>query len=264
MNEGLISSSAGDTDERRAMMAQRSAAVAAAFCLPLLRPGLRLLDCGCGPGSISLDLAEVVSPGEVVGVDVDPAQISRARALAEERGVANVRFELGDAYELAFPEASFDFVFANQVLLWLSDPLRALKEFRRVLRPGGIVALRTIDPSVFVMHPNPPPLEEMSALIIRAYEQRGASTSVGHELGSLLLDAGFSRSKNQAAWGDSEPPLTFFRRQLEAPGFRETVLAKSWSTMETLDAMAGEMKAWQSLPEAFGSVLFCETLGWVD
>jgi 2-polyprenyl-3-methyl-5-hydroxy-6-metoxy-1,4-benzoquinol methylase len=77
-------------EQRR--LARRVAATSAAFFLPHLRPGLRLLDCGCGPGSITFGLAEAVAPGEVVGFDVQPAQVERARALAAERGVPNVRF----------------------------------------------------------------------------------------------------------------------------------------------------------------------------
>ena len=69
---------------------------------------MRLLDVGCGPGSITLGLAEAVAPGEVVGVDLQPAQVEQARALAAERGVANVRFEVASAYALPFPDAAFD------------------------------------------------------------------------------------------------------------------------------------------------------------
>jgi ubiquinone/menaquinone biosynthesis C-methylase UbiE len=99
--------------EAHAMMGQRTAAQNADFFLPHLRPGMRLLDAGCGQGSITIGLADAVAPGEVVGLDRDPEQVERARALAAERGVTNVRFEVGDAYALPFPDASFDAVFAH-------------------------------------------------------------------------------------------------------------------------------------------------------
>ena len=134
----------GYSDRMHARMTERTGWTHAAFILPYLRPGMRLLDIGCGPGSITLDLAEHVAPGEVIGIDREPLQLERARALAVERGVANARFATGDAYALPFPGASFDAVFANAVLMWLRDPLAALKEFRRVLRPAGVAGISDI------------------------------------------------------------------------------------------------------------------------
>ncbi len=74
-----------------AILTQRRAGEALAFLLPHLRPGLRVLDCGCGPGSITADVAELVAPGEVVGVDLEPSQLEIARQRAAERGLANGR-----------------------------------------------------------------------------------------------------------------------------------------------------------------------------
>jgi ubiquinone/menaquinone biosynthesis C-methylase UbiE len=88
---------------------------------------MRLLDCGCGIGAITVDLAQQLAPGEVVGIDIAPVQVERSRALAREKGVANARFEVGNVYELSFPDAAFDAAFAHRVLEHLSDPLRALR-----------------------------------------------------------------------------------------------------------------------------------------
>src|SRR5207302_57957 len=90
-----------------AAMTARTAAREAAFFLPHLRSGMRLLDIGCGPGSITLGLAEVVAPGEVVGIDLRPEAVEQSRAAAAQRGIANVRFEVGSAYDLPFPDGSF-------------------------------------------------------------------------------------------------------------------------------------------------------------
>src|ERR687889_1440085 len=79
--------------------ARRTAANSAAFLLPHLRTGLDVVDVGCGPGSITVDLGELVAPGEVVGVDREPDVLAGARSVAAERGVANVRFQVGDAYD---------------------------------------------------------------------------------------------------------------------------------------------------------------------
>jgi SAM-dependent methyltransferase len=119
-----------------AWFATRTASREGAFFLPYLHPGMQVLDVGCGPGSITLGLAEVVAPGEAVGIDLQPTQIEQARALAVERGVDNVRFEVAEAYRLPFPAQSFDAAFAHGVLMHLREPVRALVEIRRVLRSG--------------------------------------------------------------------------------------------------------------------------------
>ena len=149
-------------------MAARSAEREAAFLLPHLRPGMRLLDAGCGPGTITLGLAAAVAPGEVVGLELSPAMVEQARALAAERGVANVRFEVGDVQALPFPDASFDAAFESAVLEHVPDPARAVAELRRVLRPGGVVGLRDGDwgaGGAPVLEPPDPLVAEAYALV---------------------------------------------------------------------------------------------------
>jgi ubiquinone/menaquinone biosynthesis C-methylase UbiE len=103
---------------------RRTAATSASFLRPHLLPGMHVLDCGCGPGAITVGLAEAVAPGEVIGIDILPAQVDRARVVAAERGVSNVRFETSSVYELPYPDASFGATFAQTLIEHLSDPLR--------------------------------------------------------------------------------------------------------------------------------------------
>src|SRR5262249_27414920 len=124
------------------MMARRNAAGNAGFLLPSLRTNMHVLDCGCGPGSITVGLAEVVAPGEAVGVDITPSYIALARDHAAQRGIPNVRFAVGDVGQLPFPDATFDAVFGHTILMQFPDPLPVLTEVYRVVKSGGVVGFR--------------------------------------------------------------------------------------------------------------------------
>ncbi len=116
--------------------AERTADEAAAFLLPRLEPGIDLLDVGCGPGSITRGLADYLGPsGSVIGVDNSEQAIAEARHSAHRS--VGLKFEVGSVYALPFPDASFDVVFGHQLLQHLADPVVALVEILRVLRPGG-------------------------------------------------------------------------------------------------------------------------------
>src|SRR5690554_6278613 len=116
----------------------------AAYLSPSLHEGNDVLDVGCGPGTISVDLARRVSPGSVIGLDSAPEVIEKARVLADSEGVSNIRFVVGDAYATGFDDGRFDIVHTHQTLQHLGDPVAALREFRRVAKPGGVVAAREV------------------------------------------------------------------------------------------------------------------------
>ncbi len=121
----------------------RTATEHAAHLLPYLKPHFRILDVGCGVGSITLDLANLVPDGEVLGIDTNQSTTDMAKQMAQDRGVSNVKFSVGDAHDLsAFSDESFDVVHAHQVMLHLPDPVKALTEMRRVLKTGGVLSLR--------------------------------------------------------------------------------------------------------------------------
>lgn len=124
----------------------RTAANSCAYVLDRLREGDSVLDIGCGPGSITLDLAELVGPtGRVVGVDFAADAISAAQEAADLRGDVQTRFMIGDVFDLDLVPASFDVVHAHQVLQHLSDPVAGLQAMARSCRPGGIIAVRDAD-----------------------------------------------------------------------------------------------------------------------
>jgi ubiquinone/menaquinone biosynthesis C-methylase UbiE len=124
-----------------AALASRTLEREGAFVLPWLRPGLDVLDLGCGPGTLTLDLAAAVLPGRATGLELSAAAIDTARRLAAGRELVNAQFLIGNPAELPYAESTFDLVFSHGLLDRMRRPHEVLEEIRRVLRPGGLAAL---------------------------------------------------------------------------------------------------------------------------
>ena len=124
-----------------------------ATCCPTCGRGCRVLDVGCGPGTITADLAARVAPGPVTAVDQFADVLNVAHAETQRRDLSNVTFATADVHRLDFPDDAFDVVHAHQVLQHVADPVRALREMRRVCVPGGIVAARDADYAGFIWFP---------------------------------------------------------------------------------------------------------------
>lgn len=251
-----------------AELALRTAAKEGAFFLRFLRPGMRVLDLGCGPGSITLGLAEAVAPGEVVGVDFQPVQVAQAQALTSARGVMNARFEVADVYRLPFAEGSFDAAFANTLLMHLREPIRALVEMRRVLPVGGIAGVRDCDWGGRIHVPATPLLEQWYELMVRVRQRNGGDPFMGRHHRRLLLEAGFARTEaSVSVWSVGTPEetrhhTTFLKAQLQ--GLAPTALAEGWMDQTTVEAIEAEIEVWARRPDALYVDMFCEALGWVS
>jgi ubiquinone/menaquinone biosynthesis C-methylase UbiE len=249
---------------------QRTADHDAAFFLPYVRPGMRLLDCGCGPGSITLGLAARVAPAEVVALDLAQEQLDAAQALAAARGIANVRFQRGDIYALPFPAASFDGAFAHNVLEHLHDPLAALREIRRILRPGGVVGVRDDDWSAYLLEPQSPLVGQGIELILRVVEHNGGNFRRARHYGRLLREAGFEEIAAYATAGGSgtTEPVAHLAgamvRQLRDPAFVAVVEAQGWADQATLSAMMAAIEAWATAPDAYLAFMKPAATGWVS
>src|SRR5215831_15694731 len=149
----------GYTEPTLRLMLKRTAAKHAAFFTPFLRRGMRILDCGCGPGTITFGLASLVSPGQVVGVDLEETQLSSAQNCSREQRV-NACFAVATVYNLPFRDGQFDAVFAHPLFEHLPQPVRALSEMRRVLRSSGLVGLRSPDWAGWFVYAPSPLIEE--------------------------------------------------------------------------------------------------------
>jgi SAM-dependent methyltransferase len=252
----------------REMMTQRTATRMADYLLPHLRPGMRLLDVGCGPGSITLGLAELVAPGEVVGVDIEQAQLDDAQVRAAEAGLTNIRFVPGTAYALPFPDASFDAVFASALLQHLGEPVRALREFRRVLRPGGVAGINDPDWTDRVHTPSTPLLERMVELRVQLYEANGGSPGYASHQRRLLLEAGFARAESYPVANGGGTPAALrdfsWRQANEFREFRNGLIAHGLADGATVDAIVAEIETWAQRPDAMSASMAYRGLGWVD
>jgi SAM-dependent methyltransferase len=170
----------------------RTAANSAAYLLAHLRPGMAVLDVGCGPGTITLDLARAVDPGLVLGIDAAAEVLAQAEAARVDAGVANCRFEEASVYALPYGGGSFDVVHAHQVLQHLTDPVSALAEMARVVRPGGAVAARDSDYSAFAWLPADPLLDRWLAVYHQITDRNGAEADAGRHLLTWACAAGLT------------------------------------------------------------------------
>ena len=229
---------------------RRSAANSCGYLLPHLGPGLRLLDLGCGPGTITADLAALVAPATVVAVDAAAGILEEARATAAAQGVDNIVFEEADALALPYPDDHFDVVHAHQVLQHLPDPVGALREMRRVCRPGGVVAARDGDYGGFLWTPPDPVLDRWLALYLQVARANGGEPLGGRYLLPWARQAGFSEIAASASawvyataeerrwWGGSWAERV--TRSAFADGAREYGLA----TDAELESMADAWRRW--------------------
>jgi len=244
----------------------RTAENSAAYLLAALAPGMSLLDVGCGPGTITADLAARVAPGPTVGIDREEAPLAAARATAAERGLATVRFARGDAYRLDFPDESFDVVHAHQVLQHLTDPVAALGEMRRVCRPGGVVAARDADYAAMTWFPRDPRLDRWLELYRQVARGNGAEPDAGRRLLSWARRAGFEDVTASASvwcfataaertwWGE------LWADRITRSALAEQAVAAGLSDRTELARIGQAWHDWAARPDGWFAVLHAEIL----
>jgi ubiquinone/menaquinone biosynthesis C-methylase UbiE len=245
--------------------ATRTAANSAAYLLPYLHGGQSILDVGCGPGTITLDLAELVAPGQVVGVENTEVPLATAHENAGSRGDSRTRFELADAMALAYPDASFDIVHAHQVLQHLADPVAALREMRRVCRPGGWIAVRDADYAAMAWYPDSPDLEQWRTTYRQVAQRNGAHPDAGRRLRSWARQAGLTDVRfTSSTWTYADPATCRWwgngqAARVEADAF-STQAAELGPTRNDVEAIADGWRTWADSPDAWFVILHGELL----
>jgi SAM-dependent methyltransferase len=157
-----------------------------------LREGMRVLDIGCGTGEVSLAAARVVgSSGRVLGVDMDPGVLERARENATAASFRNVTFEQGTLPDLEVPEP-FDALVGRLILIHLDDPVATVKGLTRFVRPGGVVTFQDFNISRTRAIPPVPVVTESVAWICAALRQGRRDPDMGEQLAEVLRLSGLS------------------------------------------------------------------------
>jgi SAM-dependent methyltransferase len=235
---------------------RRTVENSAAHLLPYLTPDARVLDVGCGPGTITVGLADRVPTGEVVGLDAVPSVLDEARAQPGAAERTNLRFEVGDVMALGHPDGSFDVVHAHQVLQHLADPVGALREMRRVCRPGGIVAVRDADYGAMTWYPASAGLDRWQALYRAVARTAGGEPDAGRHLRSWALQAGFAAVECSAsAWcfaTDDERAWWggLWAERVVATRFAEQAQETGLADADALADLAAAWSAWRDAPGA--------------
>ena len=242
----------------------RTAGNSAAYLLPLLQPGMRLLDIGSGPGSITADLAAILSEGTVTAVEINEDVIALTRAEIERRGLANVDYAVGDIHALDLPDDAFDVVHAHQVLQHVADPVQALREMVRVCRPGGIVAVRDADYAGFVWYPESDGLTRWLELYEHAARENGGEPDAGRRLLAWAREAGctdvvatsstwcYADDDSRAVWG------SMWADRIVGTAIAGQLLASGAATREELEAIAESWRAWAADPDGWISLVHGE------
>jgi SAM-dependent methyltransferase len=234
--------------------------------LPWLKPADRLLDVGVGPGTITVDFAERLTGGSVVGIDSAPAAVSATLRLAAERGLNNLSVSVGDVYDLEFHDASFDVVHAHQVLQHLSDPIAALRQMRRVCLPGGLVAARDADYAAMIWYPPSAALTRWLELYHQVARTNGGEPDAGRRLLSWAHAAGFADVEASAnAWCFATSVdvgwwSETWAERLSRSDFGQQAVEHGLTDSAELAQLAAGWMQWGRLPDAWFSVLHAEIL----
>jgi ubiquinone/menaquinone biosynthesis C-methylase UbiE len=158
-----------------------------------LRPAMTVLDLGCGSGTLTHELARAVYPGKTLGLDASTEMIAYASSNPSQE---NVQFRVGNVYDLAFPEATFDRVYARFLFQHLTAPLRALDNIYRVLKPGGKLCVVDVDDDWFTLYPAPASFQVFREQILAIQQAEGGDPYVGRKLYSYLNDAKLQNTRS--------------------------------------------------------------------
>jgi ubiquinone/menaquinone biosynthesis C-methylase UbiE len=247
-------------------MTSRTADGHGAFLLPYLKPGMRLLDCGCGPGTLTYGFARYVAPGEAIGIDRETTQSDRVSQTADRDGITNLRFEQGDVYGLPFEDETFDVVFASAVLGSVTDAGNVVREMIRVLKPGGIIGLKEFDHDGDLVWPLPPMIKKSIEHYHALRAHNGHGPSAGKRLKEFMVDNGCEVDYVNAYYDQqttAEELIPYVERNNRL--FREVLgpqyFELGWTTPEEMEECIEEWRRFARNPAAIYLAAWIEAVG---
>ena len=272
--ENQSSIKAWEQDEGQASLRARTLQNNCPILLDFLSSDMKVLDVGCGPGTITLDVARKVTGGSVVGVDASETAIGHARSTVVESGLKNVDFRTGDAYSLDFSDDTFDLVYSNQVLEYLRRPADALREQARVTRPGGWVISMQRSWGFYVLYPPCPAYDRLVKALHRDGEDSYYNNLSSSEAVANLIQAGFGDYRIICFTPDVgliHPKSEYFdhayrefKGLLGHIGSNDDLRAQTAVDQDTIDAADAEVENWHRHPHALHLIPCIAACGHVE
>ncbi len=257
----------GYSDEFLKLLDRRNAETNAAHLLAHLKPGMRLLDLGCGPGTISMGLAKAVDPGEMHGVDMEESQIEIAQAAATAGGHDNAVFRAGDVTRLPFEDNTFDAAHCHALLMHVPDTDAVLAEVKRVLKSGGLLSAREMIGSSSFSEPQFDALADAWVTFSKLLEANGSHPEMGKELPRRFLQAGFSVIHGSASfeyYGTPEDVAfyhTFSVAWFFSPKTVEAAIKHGLATREQFENWRRLLDQWKNSPGAVSAIAWGAAIG---
>lgn len=248
------------------MMESRSAKANAQFFLDHLEPGMRVLDVGCGPGSITVGLASAVAPGEVIGVDIEPSQIALGQTRASSLGLKNCHFETGSVYDLPHEDQSFDAVFGHTILMQFKELGPVLTEIKRVLKPRGLIGFRELDFGASLYHCETSALREVLSTLRQSILHNDGNPDIGRKLPSLLANSGFNILSAAATYACATTPQAkvgmygAMAKLWEQSDFVAQAEAHGWISSSDRSKMTSRLEQEGNDPGSFSGTSYAEVI----
>ncbi|KAL2062114.1 hypothetical protein VTL71DRAFT_6380 [Oculimacula yallundae] len=247
----------GDDPSITKLYGDRTVSTSCRYFVSHVNKEANILDVGCGPGVITSDLAKIAPEGKTIGLDNSAGIIEQAAAAFPASSFPNLSFVVGDATNLSdYPDNTFDVVHAHQVLVHLPNAISALKEFHRVCKPGGIIAVRDSSPAVVLsLKPDLPGIRAYWDRATSTMIKTGANPEAGNQLEGWAVEAGYGKDGGKLVYSKSPMRNPSHTHRTTGPP-AELAIQYGMASREELDEWH---KAWVEWDEAEGSEFVFET-----